>query len=124
VEVASLTTVRVPGSWPAYLESLSAENGGQDPPQFMLRQSFIDCKEYLSRCNPLSLRWAEQSCTEQDQLIDLVTIIKLVKKNGKEIPRSHVQKQAKIGKGTFGSIFKATYNNQVYALKCNGKVFF
>jgi hypothetical protein len=82
----------------------------------------MDHKGYLRRCNPLALRWAEKNDFEQYQLIDLATIIKLVSENGKEIPTSQVQKQDKIDKGSFGSIFKATYQDQVYVMKCIGQV--
>jgi hypothetical protein len=84
----------------------------------------MDHKGYLRKFCPLALRWAEQNDFEQYQLIDLATIIKLVNENGKDIPTSQVQKQGKIDKGSFGSIFKATYKDQVYVLKCIGQVWF
>ncbi len=82
----------------------------------------MDHKEYLRRCNPLALQWAEKNKFEQYQLIDLATIVKLLNENGKEIPTSQVQKQEKIDKGSFGSIFKAKYQDQIYVMKCIGQV--
>jgi hypothetical protein len=84
----------------------------------------MDHKGYLRRCCPLALRWAETNNFEQYQLIDLATILKLVNENGKEIPTSQVKKQDKIDKGSFGSIFKATYKEQEYVLKCIGQAKF
>jgi hypothetical protein len=84
----------------------------------------MDHKSYLRRSCPLALRWAEKNGYESYQLIDLATIIQLVVENRKEIPKSQVKKQDKIGNGSFGSIFKAIYQDRLCVMKCFDQVNF
>jgi hypothetical protein len=82
----------------------------------------MDPQEYLRRSSPLALRWALVQRFQQHHINDLAHVIKLVQENGKDIPKSHVQKSGKIDNGSFGSIFKATYKGRLFVMKCIGQV--
>jgi hypothetical protein len=82
----------------------------------------MDPQEYLRRTRPLALRWALMQRFQQHHINDLAHVIKMVQEHGKDIPKSQVQKYGKIDNGSFGSIFKASYNRRVFVMKCIGQV--
>ncbi len=81
----------------------------------------MEPKHYLSRYYPLALHHALKSQFQPLHINDLAHILKLTHDYGKEIPREEVQKLGKIDRGSFGSIFKATYKGQLYVMKCIGQ---
>lgn len=82
----------------------------------------MDPQEFLKRSYPLALRCAQLNGFQQHHINDLAHVLKTVEENGKDIPRSQIQKASKIDNGSFGSIFKATYKGRLYVMKCIGKV--
>jgi hypothetical protein len=82
----------------------------------------MDPQAYLKHFSPLALKWALKNSFEPRHLIDLAHVMKLIQESGKEIPLSQVQKLGKIDNGSFGSIFKATYKEKLFVMKCIGQV--
>jgi hypothetical protein len=82
----------------------------------------MDSQEYLRRTYPQALRFATLNRFQPHQLNDLAHVLKVVQDKGKEIHKSLVHKADKIDNGSFGSIFKATYQGKLFVMKCIGQV--